>query len=493
VKPARLKLTKFFCYFLFTKSSLPFFPEPLAMDIPPAIAAHRAVVIDSMLRRARDCTAKSDDEAAQRVYLDILRLDPAHRLALNELGLLALNNGYRDAARTVFQQAAHHHPDDLTASVTLGNMALEDGDLPAARGHYQSALAQDAACAPAHQGMARVLTLLGDDEAARPHWDRGFSGHATVPRHYRGIEPGLEMLFLAASRGGNVRLRPWMDDRIFAVTVIYADYFDITRPLPPHSLVVNAIGDADLCPEALDRAQAIVAQSPAPVINHPALVQQTGRIAISRLCAGIAGLTAPRIALTSRTSLLTTPPSQYPLLLRAPGFHTGQHFVRVDAPEDLARALALLPGDALFTIDYLNAAGPDGMVRKYRVMFIDGAIYPWHLAIGADWKLHYYTATMADHPAHRAEEQRFLDNMPEILGGRAMAALRALQRALALDYAGVDFALAADGSVLLFEANATMTLNAPPPEPLWDYRRPAATAAQRAVGKMLQRKASDGK
>jgi tetratricopeptide (TPR) repeat protein len=456
------------------------------MDTPP----HNASAIESMLRHARACTAQGDDEAAQGAYLDILRIDPAHRLALNEIGLLALNNGYRAAAKTAFQQTARHHPDDLTAWVTLGNMALEDGDLPAARGHYQSALAQDAGCAPAHQGMARVLTLLGDDEAARPHWDRGFSGHAIVPRHYRGVEPGLEMLFLAASRGGNVRLRPWMDDRIFAVTVIYADYFDITQPLPPHSLVVNAIGDADLCPEALARAQAIVAQTQAPVINHPALVQETGRVAISRLCAGIAGLIAPRIALTSRTSLLTTPPSQYPLLLRAPGFHTGQHFVRVDAPEDLARALALLPGDALFTIDYLHAAGPDGLTRKYRVMFIDGAIYPWHLAIGADWKVHYYTAAMADHPAHRAEEQRFLNNMPEILGDRAMAALRALQRALALDYAGVDFALAPDGSVLLFEANATMTLNAPPPEPIWDYRRPAATAAQQAVGDMLRRRIS---
>ena len=456
------------------------------MDTPP----HNASIVEPMLRRARDCTARGDDEAAQRLYLDILRIDPTHRLALNDIGLLALNNGYRAAARTAFQQAAHHHPGDLTAWVTLGNMALEDGDLPAARGHYQSALAQHPACAPAHQGMARVLTLLGDDEAARPHWERGFFGHAIVSRHYRGVEPGLEMLFLAASRGGNVRLRPWMDDRIFAVTVIYVDYFDTTAKLPPHSLVVNAIGDADLCPEALARAQAIVAQTQAPVINHPARVQETGRVAISRLCAGIAGLIAPRIALTSRASLLTAPPSRYPLLLRAPGFHTGQHFVRVDAPEDLARALALLPGDALFAIDYLDAAGPDGLTRKYRVMFIDGTIYPWHLAIATDWKVHYYTAAMADHPAHRAEEKRFLDNMAEVLGGRAMAALHTLQHTLGLDYAGVDFALAPDGSVLLFEANATMTLNAPPPEAIWDYRRAAATEAQQAVGDMLRRRIS---
>jgi tetratricopeptide (TPR) repeat protein len=443
-----------------------------------------------MLRRARNCTARSDDEAAQRLYLDILRIDPTHRLALSEIGLLALTNGYRAAAKTAFQQAVHHHPGDLTALVTLGNMALEDGDLMAARGHYQNALAQNAECALGHQGMARVLTLLGDDSAARPHWDRGFSGHAVVSRHYRGMEPGLDVLFLAAARGGNVRLRPWMDDRIFSVTVIYADYFDVTEKLPAHRLVVNAIGDADLCQEALARAQAIVAQSHAPVINHPARVQATGRVAISQLCTGIAGLIAPRIALTSRAALLTTAQTEYPLLLRSPGFHTGQHFVRVDAPEDLARAIALLPGDALFTIEYLDASGIDGMTRKYRVMFIDGAIYPWHLAIAADWKVHYYTAAMENHLSHREEEKWFLDNMAEVLGGGTMAALRALQRTLALDYAGVDFALALDGSVLLFEANATMTMNAPPPEAIWDCRRPAVAAAQKAVADMLRHRAT---
>jgi glutathione synthase/RimK-type ligase-like ATP-grasp enzyme len=459
------------------------------MDTPSSIAAHKASVIEPMLGRARAYTAQGDDQAAQRLYLEVLRIDPTHRLALNEIGLLALTNGHRDAAKTAFQQAAQHHPSDLTALVTLGNMALEDDDLPAARGHYQNALAQNPDCAPACQGMARVLTLLGEDDAARPHWDRGFSGRAVVSRHYRGIEPGLDVLFLAASRGGNVRLRPWMDDRVFAVTVIYADYFDVTQKLPPHRLVVNAIGDADLCPEALSRAQAIVAQSNAPVVNHPSRVQNTGRGAISQLCAQIAGLTVPRTELTSRSDLLTTPPTGLPLLLRSPGFHTGQHFVRIDAPQDLSRALARLPGDALFVIEYLDAKGAHGMTRKYRVMFIDGAIYPWHLAISADWKVHYYTAAMADHPSHREEEKRFLENMPEVLGARAMAALRALQNRLGLDYAGVDFALDQDGAVLLFEANAAMTMNAPPPEPIWDYRRATVAAAQKAVAAMLRRRA----
>jgi glutathione synthase/RimK-type ligase-like ATP-grasp enzyme len=47
-----------------------------------------------------------------------------------------------------------------------------------------------------------------------------------------------------------------------------------------------------------------------------------------------------------------------------------------------------------------------------------------------------------------------------------------MQETMGLDYAGVDFGLARDVSLLLFEANATMNLFQPDPAPIWDYRRP---------------------
>jgi hypothetical protein len=141
-------------------------------------------------------------------------------------------------------------------------------------------------------------------------------------------------------------------------------------------------------------------------------------------------------------------------------------------------------------IEYLDARGLDGMARKYRVMFIDGALYPLHLAISPDWKVHYFTAAMAAEPAHRAEEQRFLDDMRAVLGPIAMAALGQIQATLGLDYAGVDFGLAQNGSLLLFEANATMVINPPDADPMWDYRRPAIAAALVAARRMVARLAA---
>jgi hypothetical protein len=177
------------------------------------------------------------------------------------------------------------------------------------------------------------------------------------------------------------------------------------------------------------------------------------------------------------------------MLLRTPGYHTGQHFVCVESAGDLAEATASLPAGDTLAIEYLDARGLDGMARKYRVMFIDGAMYPLHLAISPGWKVHYFTAAMAAEPAHRAEEQRFLDDMPAVLGPIAMAALALTQAVLDLDYAGIDFGLAQDGSLLLFEANATMVINPPDADPMWDYRRPAIAAALAAARRMVARRA----
>ena len=171
--------------------------------------------------------------------------------------------------------------------------------------------------------------------------------------------------------------------------------------------------------------------------------------------------------------------------MRAPGFHTGRHFHYIESRDALVRALAEMPGDPLLAIGYLDARGPDGMARKYRAMWIDGELYPVHLAIGAEWKVHYFTAAMAANAAYREEEQRFLDDMPAVLGPRAMTALGAIGETLGLDYAGIDFAVARDGSLLVFEANATMVLNPPEPEPIWDYRLGASATVLRAARRLL--------
>ena len=437
-----------------------------------------------LLEQARGLATSGDDEAAKRAFLGVLLQDPAHFEALNQLGVLAHATGHTSAARTAFAQAVQHHPRNALGRLNLAHVLAEGGDEFGARLHYLAVLATEPGWHAAHQGLARILAAAGDPAAER-HWQAGFVGHETVTRPHRGGGPGHAVLLLTSVHGGNVPTRRWVDDRRFAVTQIHAEFFAADRPLPPHDLVVNAIGDADLCGPALDRAECLLAGSAAPVVNHPSRVRRTGRVENARRLAGLPGVVTPHIAALSRAEILAADMA-FPLLLRAPGTHTGRHFLRVEDRGGLAPALAELPGETLLAIQCLPTRGADGWCRKYRAMIVDGALHPLHLAIGAGWKLHYFSADMADHAAHRAEERRFLEDMPGVLGPRAMTGLHAIAADLGLDYGGIDFALAADGSVLLFEANATMIVAPPEPDPIWDYRRPAADRVLAAIQAMLQ-------
>jgi len=436
------------------------------------------------LERARALARRAEDEDAKLAYVDVLRQDPTNFFALNELAALALAGGYRSAARTAYLQAVQHHPDNKIARVNLANVLREEHDLPGAKIHYLAALSIDPDLHEAHQGMAWVLKEQHLD-GAEEHWRRGYSGRALITKPYRGTGIDVPLLLLVSARGGNIPTQLWIDDRRFTIHAVYAEFYDLDLALPPHALVVNAVGDADLCDAALERAEQLLAHSNAPVINRPSRVRATGRAENARRLAAIPGVIAPKIDVSSRTALPAADDLCFPLLLRSPGFHTGRHFVYVESRAGLPEALASLAGEELLVIQYLDARGADGMARKYRVMFVDGVAYPLHLAISADWKVHYFSADMARNAAFREEERLFLKNMPAMLGTRAMAALEQIGAVLDLEYAGIDFALAPDGSVLLFEANATMVVFPPGPEPMWDYRRAAINDVMEAATRML--------
>ena len=432
-------------------------------------------------------------EVAKQAYLDVLTRSPAHVGALNNLGTLLYLTGYRTAARSAYTEAIRRHPDQPMAHVNLGNLFLEAGELAASREHYEAALVISPQFAEAHQGLGNLLAELGEEDAAAQHQRLGHWDHRATELPYRGESEPVSVLLLTSGRRGDVPIRQLLDDKIFRTFVVLPNVYDPDVPLPEHQVVFNAIGDADLCAHALDRAVTLMDRTFAPVINAPAAVLGTGRAANARRLGAVPGVIAPRISNFSREALtadtLASKGFDFPLLLRAPGFHNGRHFLLVENAGRIAAALAELPGHEFTAIQYLDARGADGLHRKYRVMMIGGWLYPLHLAISTNWKIHYVTADMAENPAHRAEEAEFLEDMPAVLGPRAMAALAEIQNVLGLEYAGIDFGVNAQGDVLLFEANATMTVLPPDQDHRWDYRRAAVQRVEDAVRKMLIDKA----
>ena len=453
--------------------------------------------IEALFAKAQILARLGCDDDAKAGFVAVLQRDPTHFGALTDLGGLALATGYRSAAVTAYRQAVDCHPDNPFGLVNLGNILLEDGDTEAAQQLYEKALAIDASLIYAHQGLASVLEKQGNAEGAARHREQGFAGHSVVVRPYRGSGIPLRVLLIVSARGGNIPTNVILDDRIFAVTAVYAEYVDPSTILPAHDIVFNAVGDADLCGDVLDAVAKIIDRSGAPALNPPHFIRETGREANAARLSGLRDVDVPRTMLLPRAALeavnvadlLKRSGFRFPLLLRSPGFHTGQNFVRMEDAAALPAAVHELPGGALLAIEFLDARGADGMARKYRVMFIDGKFYPLHLALSHDWKVHYFSSAMADDSAFRQEEEAFLTNMAGVLGPRVLHALARLREALALDYGGVDFSVAADGRLQLFEANATMAIVPPPPDPVWDYRRKPIAAAIDAARAMLFKRA----
>jgi len=434
---------------------------------------------------------------ARNAYVKLLNLEPSHVGALNSLGNLLFAAGKNVAARRLYSAAVARHPDDLMSRMNLATILMQGGEPEKAREHCEHAVRIDPNCQKAHANLSRVFATLGNSERAAWHRRTAYQGRCVFPVTYRGEQPPITVLELVSFPWGNSPVRRFLSDRVFQIYVAVAEFYDSATRLPPHQLVVNAIGDADLAAGALAGAQSLLAHTPAPVINSPAAVLATGRCAIARRLAGVPGVITPNTITLSRELLaapdarttLTRNGFEFPLLLRTPGFHGGQHFLRVDTPAELHAALGKLPGRDLTVIQYLDARGPDGKTRKYRVMIIDGQLYPLHAPISSHWKVHYFSAEMAGYPQHCTEEAAFLENMAGMLGPRAMAALEAIQKTLGLDYAGIDFGLNVKGEVLLFEANATMVVVPPEKDKRWDYRRPAVERICTAVGKMLLNRA----
>ena len=209
-----------------------------------AIEIERAALLGALGRR----------QEAQQAFIEILRRAPRNFSALNEFGTLLTNMGAIDAACRVYAEAILHHPDHPMARINLANLLLRANRHVEAREHYEAVLRIHPDYAEAHQGLGAVLSDLGDRDSARRHFAEGFRNHAISTLAYRGTEAPVTLLQLVSSGGGNIPTAAVLDERTFLVSVVVTDYLDPKAVLPPHQLIFNTIGDADLCEPALEAA-----------------------------------------------------------------------------------------------------------------------------------------------------------------------------------------------------------------------------------------------
>lgn len=385
-------------------------------------------------------------------------------------------------------------PEHSEAHYLLARAAVGLWNFDEAEGLFQQAIALDTTRLETYTGLATLYEKVGKYDLADKTWRRGFEYGAIYKRGYLGKKQDpIRILVVSSVLAGNIRFMRFLNQKEFLITSVLAESYTPELFLPDHDVIFQAIGDTELCVRGAEIARQIAARSNAPIINNPDFIVHTSREENSERFRKLENVVTPLTKTFDRELLkgegadafLHEQGFTYPVLMRSPGYFNGHYFEKIESKDDIARVVESLPGNQLIVIQYIDTMRADGTIRKYRVMGIDKKLYPVHLAISYNWKIHYFSSNMRDKQEFRDEEYAFLYDMEQTLGPKVLKALSDIVATLGLDYCGIDFTINDDGQVVVFEANATMALLLPDASSEWNYRRTPIQTALNAAKNLI--------
>jgi hypothetical protein len=390
---------------------------------------------------------------------------------------------------------------ELTAR---GRALARAGRLDEALATFLAAVERDARALDAHLGIYEVAQILRQPELALAHQAAAIalapvqSTPASEREDYALLVPCTPGPYTA-----NTPVDLLFDARFVTLHRWYVDPGGEVPPLPPHDAVFVAIGESDEAAPRLAAVAKLAAPADAgpdaprqsgpvlsgPVLNLPELIARLGRVpfaetfANARLC---------RAVVTTRVSRERYAADGFPVphIVRPVGSHGGHGLERIGDDAQRAAYLAGSDAEALYVAPYVDYRSNDGFFRKYRIVFVDGEPYPFHLAISPHWMVHYYNAPMAEHAWMRDEEHAFLARIEDVFHGELGEALREAAALLPLDYVGIDCAVDRDGKLLIFEADNALIIHTLDDPALYGYKHEYVPRILTALDAMVRRRIS---
>ena len=390
-------------------------------------------------------------------------------------------------------ELAEERPQDAQVRQRLGRACYELNEPEAALAHFRQAVALNPDDAESFYWTGAICQSLGDVDGARTAYARAAEIAPLIRRNAVKSPADFRVLALYAPFAGNTPAEFLFAEAAYdtdTLALLAASRIDAAS-LGNIDVVVNLISDADQAAAELPIAAALAAQLGKPVINEPGKIAHTTRDAVAALLPGIDGCRVPKIlridagADVSAAAIEAMLPFAFPLLARPAGTHGGDDFEKIETIAALSDFLAQLGGDR-YLIEYLDYASHDGYFRKYRFIFADDEILPYHLAIGRDWKLHHDSTDMGDHEWMQREKAAFLENPGAVFDAGHYSALRAIRARIGLDYFGIDCGLDREGRLVVFEVNASMLVHAD--NAAFPYKDPYVRAIKAAFDAMLRRR-----
>jgi hypothetical protein len=260
------------------------------------------------------------------------------------------------------------------------------------------------------------------------------------------------------------------------------------KPLPPalpeHDVAFCAVNESDENIPILRRLSQLVPAWPRPVLNIPEKIARLSRDGVASLFEGVPTICSPPVSRVPSPDLLRVASGQvsldtllpgvsFPVLVRPVGSHGGKNLEKIDNPETLTTYLKNREneGGAFFLASFMDYRGADGLFRKYRVVFFEGAPFLCHMALSEQWMIHYINVGMAEDATKRAEEARAMETFNQDFAQRHRTAFANLHERIGLDYFIIDCGELPDGRLLLFEADIAMVIHALDSPTLYPYKQ----------------------
>ena len=312
--------------------------------------------------------------------------------------------------------------------------------------------------------------------------------------------PRLRVLAFAAAAdiGGNTPIEFLLQGSGIELYTLYVvPGRELPDVLPDHDAAFVAVPDSDSARATLAEIERLVKDWPRPVLNRPQRIYELERDRLHKLLRDIPGLHIPGTARVDRDDLVDVvggieqigdflEEADFPLIIRPIGSQAGRGLEKLDEIEAVTPYLTLWEDEDFFISRFVDYSGPDGLFRKYRVVFVAGKAYACHMAVAGQWNLWYLNADMGASAAKRAEEAVFLGDFDGTFGARHHATLEEIARRVGLDYFAIDCAETKSGELLIFEADIAAIVHDMDPPEVYPYKGPQMKRIFAAFAAMLE-------
>jgi len=442
-------------------------------------------------------TGKAQD--AMAYYLQALRISPAHWASRTNLVQALIATKQFVIARALIEELVAERPEDATLHHQLGKVQFELDNVQAAMACFEMALLLNPRDADSLYWIGGIRQRSGDDAAAQAAYAAAARIQPLIRRPAIKSPADFRVLALYAPFGGNTPTEYLFKHAAYdtdTLALFEQNHYDVDSFKQGVDIVVNLLSDVDQAARVLPLAADLADRLGKPVVNHPRKILRTTRDATAELLTGIEGCRIPKILRQVQGSTLSVEdiraafPAASSILARPVGTHGGDDFDKLDRTDELAAYLTEPASNDRYFIEYADYGSADGHFRKYRFLFVDGEVLPYHLAIGNDWKVHHVNTDMGNQEWMQREEAAFLNDPTTVFNPGHYQALREIRERIGLDYFGIDCSIDTSGDLLVFEVNASMLVHDDNVQ--FSYKDPAVRRIKAAFDAMLAKFALGG-